>query len=78
MSYNTAHKLKTAVQTWENERTKENWDKERLENIVVQLNSLDWGSMGFKQGKRYIFSQRALKNCLLPRSTVKTVQLKSS
>lgn len=57
---------------------KENWDKERLENIVVQLNSLDWGSMGFKQGKRYIFSQRALKNCLLPRSTVQTVQLKSS
>tara|TARA_Y100000389_G_C17421220_1_gene496827 strand:+ start:1329 stop:1571 length:243 start_codon:yes stop_codon:yes gene_type:complete len=27
MSYNTAHKLKTAVQTWENEQTKENWDK---------------------------------------------------
>ena len=27
MSYNTAHKLKTAVQTWENEQTKENWDE---------------------------------------------------
>jgi adenine-specific DNA-methyltransferase len=30
------------------------------------LNRVDWEALGFKAGGKFVFSQRALENCLLP------------
>ena len=39
-----------------------------LELAKDLLNQVDWNDLGFKNGGRFIFSQKSLENCLLPES----------
>ena len=41
-------------------------DKELLLKVADELNALDWTELGFKAGGRFLFSQRALENTVLP------------
>lgn len=41
-------------------------DKELLLKVADELNALDWTALGFKAGGRFLFSQRALENTMLP------------
>lgn len=36
-----------------------------LESYLIKLNNIDWSSLGFKDGGRYIFNQRSLENILI-------------
>lgn len=38
-----------------------------LNKLVKKLNEIDWDDLGFMCGDRYLFSQKSLKNTLLPR-----------
>lgn len=37
-----------------------------LQELCAMLNEVDWGELGFKCDGRFLFSQRALEQCLLP------------
>lgn len=39
-----------------------------LESIINDLNKVDWEELGFVCDGRFIFSQKALENCVLPKS----------
>ena len=41
-------------------------DKELLLKAADDLNAVDWTELGFKAGGRFLFSQRALENTVLP------------
>lgn len=43
-------------------------NKEIIEDLVNMLNDVDWNELGFICDGRYIFSQKSLKNSLLPNS----------
>jgi adenine-specific DNA-methyltransferase len=38
----------------------------RLQTLTRLLNQVDWRELGFVCDGRYLFTQRALQNCLLP------------
>jgi adenine-specific DNA-methyltransferase len=38
------------------------------------LNDVDWHSLGFVVDGRFIFSQRSLENCPLPKETYNTLR----
>ena len=40
-------------------------EKIDIEKAVERLNSLDWQSMGFVTGGRYLFAQKSLKEALI-------------
>ena len=37
-----------------------------LEEFATKLNNLDWETLGFKCGGRYLFSQKSLENVPIP------------
>ena len=41
-------------------------DSKDIQNICDMLNNVDWDVIGFKCGGRFIFSQKALSNAILP------------
>lgn len=38
-----------------------------IKEITEELNNVDWNELGFICGNRYLFNQRSLENCLLPK-----------
>ena len=44
--------------------------EQQLKDVVKKLNSLDWQTLGFKQGGRFVFTQRTLQNVYLPKETI--------
>lgn len=45
--------------------------KRNIKKVIKKLNRVNWNELGFMCGNRYIFSQKALENALLPKSLFK-------
>ena len=46
---------------------------EQCKELAEQLNRVDWNELGFVCDGRFLFSQKALENCLLPESFLKYI-----
>lgn len=46
-------------------------DNETLIKICEELNNVNWNELGFMCGNRYLFSQNALENTILPKTFLK-------